>query len=740
MVGQNTKLLHSDNNETSIDFETFSFAGYQWDGEKWRSVSKSPPHGLGAIGAAAYAEHQSTEVLTFAYGGRLWHPGLPLPLELFEHVKRGGIIRAWNSPFEYWIWNKVCVPKYGFPPLPYWQMRDTAANARHYGAPGKLKWGALALGVDEQKDASGTRLLNKFSKPRKPTKRDPKDRNYLADHPMDACDLHKYCLQDVNTETAIHKATPPLPPGELDVWLLDQEINIRGVHVNHEALRKLQHFVDEIRKLLNAELHIFTMGVVTDASKLQSMRTWLADRRVYMETMDKDAVKDALERPTIPPDARRVLEIRQMLGLSSVAKIDAIDRRITSDGRLHDLFAYYGAERTGRWAGRGPQPQNLPGNGPKCYRCRCGRIGTYRICPFCEAPHPDAKPKAWNRDCVRYVFSLKTFTELYRSFASPLDAVVGCLRALFSARPGYQLVCSDFSAIEAVVLAMLAGEQWRIDVFRTHGKIYEMSASKITGIPFEEMIAHKEHTGEHHWSRKKIGKIAELSSGYGGWIGAWKAFGADVHFDTDADIKKAILQWRADNPRIVEFWGGQVRKHPQRWEFQYEFYGLEGAAVRAVLSPGQRFKYRSISYIVQNDVLICSLPSGRNLYYHTPRLTPKTDNYSRMPIWQLSYMGYNTNYKVGPTGWIRLQTYGGKLTENTTQAVARDILANSMLNAREAGYPIVMHVHDEIAAEVLARFNRVSHFERIISIPPWWAANWPIRAAGGWQDDFFFKD
>jgi DNA polymerase len=266
-----------------------------------------------------------------------------------------------------------------------------------------------------------------------------------------------------------------------------------------------------------------------------------------------------------------------------------------------------------------------------------------------------------------------------------------------------------------------------MEVFRTHGKIYEMSASKITGIPFEEFDLYKASSGQHHPMRKKIGKVAELASGYGGWLGAWKQFGADEYFNDD-EIKKAILAWRAASPAIVEFWGGQQRN------WRPELFGLEGCAVSAVLNPGTKFSYRAISYLMYGDALYCELPSGRFITYHRPRL-----GQSERGGYQLSFEGWNTNPKNGAPGWIRINTYGGRLCENVVQAVARDILAYAIVNLEKAGYPIVMHVHDEIVAEVPEGQGSISEFESIMSTLPPWASGWGIKATGGWRGKRYGK-
>jgi DNA polymerase len=335
-------------------------------------------------------------------------------------------------------------------------------------------------------------------------------------------------------------------------------------------------------------------------------------------------------------------------------------------------------------------------------------------------------------------------------FGDACQLVIGCLRALFVAAPGHDLMASDFSAIEGVVTAALAGEEWRLDVFRRGEDIYLESASRITGIAVEVYKEHKRRTGKHHPHRQPFGKVAELSSGYGGWIGAWLQFGADEFF-TEAEIKTHVLAWRAASPWIVELWGGQVRldksrEWSDRWTFKPEYFGLEGMAIQAVLNPGRSFTYRAphplaqpITYLMRGDVLYCILPSGRALTYHAPRIRAGSQGLYKDGV-TLSYEGWNTNPKNGGFGWVRMDTYGGKLTENVVQAVARDILAFAIINLMRAGYPVVLHVHDEIVAEIIKTFGTVEEFETIMARMPVWAQGWPLRAAGGWRGWRYRKD
>lgn len=716
-----------------MDFETFSTAGYNFDEDtqKWRSVVTSAPHGLGAVGASVYTEHPSAEVLCLAWdlkdgvGPHLWIPGMEPPHALFDHLANGGVVEAWNSSFEFYVWNNICVKRMGWPVLDYRSLRCAMSKSRAFSRPGQLEKAGEVAGVKNQKIKDGQRLLTKFSKGRNPTKRDKRRRIKPEEDFEDAQNLYDYCIGDIKTEAEVSARTPDLLPEELDLWLLDQKINFRGVHVDPEALANCKTIIEQATVRYTAELVQITGGTVQTVDELDKMKGWLGARGLVTPSLDIEHVEKALKNHNLPPDVRRILEIRQILGSASVKKVFAIDRMLSGDGRMHDLFAFFKAH-TGRFAGQGPQPQNLPKSGPKIFQCdQCKHCYTVvrDACPWCNCGAGNATKIEWGLEAVEdalQVIATRSLETVEHYFGDAIDAVSGCLRALFCAAPGHEFICSDFSAIEAVVLAMLSKEQWRIDVFKTHGKIYEASASMITGIPLEEFMRYKEETGDHHPQRNKIGKYAELASQYQGWVGAWKQFGADEHL-TDDQIEEAVKKWRATNPMIVKFWAG-----------------LESAAVQAIQNPGDCFQYNGIAYGVLDDVLYCQLPSGRCLSYHQPRLNV-VDRYGK-PALQISYMGWNTDYKKGPKGWMRLDTYGGKLTENVVQAIARDILVFAMRNLEAAGYWIVLHVHDEAVAEVLRGFGSIEEFERIMSTMPPWAQGWPIFARGGWRGHRYRKD
>lgn len=745
-----------------FDFEAYSEAGYYWDGPaaRWRGVTKTDP-GLPAVGASVYTEHPSTEILSLAYDlkdgrpARLWTPDQPPPYDLFDHILAGGLLEAWNSSFEFLLWLNVCHRRMGWPALDQHQLRCAMAKARAFSLPGGLDEAAKAISAGEQKDAKGKALIRKLCVPRQPSKKQidttpawmlPKaNRLTPLNAPEDYADLYAYCRQDIKAEAAISALCPDLSPDELNLWLLDQRINFRGVAVDRSALDACISIVRQAETKYTEELKHITSGTVQSASELEKILGWLAGAcGVRMGNLDADAVDAALKRE-LPPAARRVLTIRSMLGASSVKKLFAIERRISADGRLRDLFAYCGADRTGRWAGRGPQPQNLPGSGPPVKRCgHCGRAcwSGLTSCPACWTDAATAPTCDWGIEAAEAALAdiaTRSLEHVERMWGDAIAAVSGCLRSLFCADHGKELICSDFSAIEAVVLAEIAGEEWRQEVFRTHGKIYEMSASKISGVPFDEFLAYKKKKGVHHPLRKKVGKVAELASGYGGGLGAWKAFGADA-FMADDEIQRNVYAWREASPAIA---GNRRAGITGLW------YGLQEAAHLAVSNPGTCYAYQAratkfgqpppITYGMRGDVLYCRLPSGRCLCYHKPRLE-QTMGYGGRVELALTYWGYNSDYKKGPKGWMKLDTWGGKLTENIIQAISRDILGYSMPNLEAAGYPVVLHVHDEIVSEVTAGTGDIAEFERIMSTLPAWAAGWPVKAAGGWRGGHYRKD
>ena len=772
-----------------LDFETYSEAGMVYDPERqrWHGPPGAPgsTKGLPVVGARVYAEHWSTEVLCLAYdlkdgrGRRQWRPGMPWPTDLFEHVMRGGLLEAWNVGFERWIWELVCVPRMGWPAVISRQWRCAMAKARAFSLPGSLDKAGAVLGTKARKDEDGRRLLTKFSMPRNPTKGDPRLRvrpewefdtflvatmapAQIKAYQQDVNDsnaLLRYNENDIAAEAEISSLVPDIEGEELEWWQVDQAINHRGVHVDLASIDACIAVIEQAHSRYNAEL--FAITGVDAASKVQQLLGWLHGRGVHLDSLDEEAVELALSKP-LPADCRRVLEIRAAIGSASVKKVFAMRNRASSLGRMHDLFVYYGA-RTGRATGEGPQPTNSPKAGPDLQRCGQWIMGAFvegsgcrkhfqprlMCCPWCGRSVLPRQPVVieWNPEAAEdalQVLATRSLDWVELVFGDAMRAIAGCIRSLYNAAPGHDLISTDYNSIEAVGLAMISGEQWRIEVFRSHGKIYETSAAMMYRIPFEDFAKHKAEHGQHHPLRQK-GKIGELAFGYQGWLGAAQAFDMP---GTEEEIKADILAWRRASPSVEWLWGGQTigkaagildnadRPIPtDRRDRTPYYFGVEGMATLAVMQPGEEFPVArldgtdsGILFVMRGDVLYCRLPSGRYLTYHRPRL--RTSDRGGL---SLSYEGANTNPKNGPVGWICMDTWGGRLVENINQATCRDLLRFACINLERAGYPVVLHVYDEIVSEIPEGWGSIEEFERIVTTPPEWAREWPIKAPGGWR-------
>ncbi len=486
------------------------------------------------------------------------------------------------------------------------------------------------------------------------------------------------------------------------------------------------------------------------------------------------------------PLAKRILEIRAEVGSASVKKVFSMRNRLSRADRIHDLFVFHGA-RTGRPTGDGPQSTNLPNSGPevcKCDSCHrwfpkaigwcvaCGGQPAYRcaakdgckgflprgqmVC--CGMPHgPKPFETEWHADaaeCALEAIATRDLNYVEACWGNAMAAVSGVLRGLFNAAPGHDLICSDYSAIEAVVNAAISGVEWRMEVFRGKGKIYETSAAKTFKVPVSEILEYPDkHAGQKHPLRQK-GKVTELALGYLGWIGALRNMGFE---GTDDEAKDLILAWRDASPEIVFHGGGQsvprgkLGKHPifgGRRDGERFLYGLEGMAIAAIQSPGQLFKvirldghHSGLSFVCHDDVLYMIGPDGTNIPYHRPRLQQSDKAWRGLSI---SFEGWNTNPKNGPYGWIRMFTYAGKLQENACQFLANRILRHGQVLLEAMAYPIVQHVYDENCSEVPEGFGSVEQYEAIMNIMPPWAKTpdgkpWPIRANGGWRGKRYRK-
>lgn len=732
----------------TMDFETYSEAGFIWSAADGKWTKVGPKGGIQDVGAWAYSRHPSTECLWLSYdmrdglGVRNWMPWLPAPQELFDYVARGGLIEAHNSFFEYCIWNNVFTRQLGAPPLPVDQLRDSAAACAAHGLPRSMEDAGRVMGCAQQKDTKAAAQVKKLWMPRKPTKGDPSKRLTLEAQ----TELHLvnggYCADDVRAEVALSDVVPPLSPYELEVWKLDQRINARGVGIDTEALNDAIAIVEQMRAKYVPMMPVLTNGEVKTPNSHAQLRDWCCRNGVELPDTQADTITEALERDDLPPHVRDVLEIRVMVGGAAINKVFAMQRfGDPTDGRVRGVFSYYGAVATGRFASRGVQLHNNPNSGPDHYKCGVchEHYGTQASCCLHCGSETTGRADEWGNDAAESalrLFKRRDLELVEKVWGNALAIITACIRAFISAAPGHDLICADYSAIEARVIAQLAGEDWRLDVFRTHGKIYEASACQMFGMTLDDFATYKQEHGGHHPARKK-GKVAELALGYGGGWKAMAAFGADK-FMTEKDMKDTVRQWRAASPNVAALW-----------------YNLEECAVNAVRNPGAVYSYRLLSYQVRNNVLYCKLPSGRELTYHSPRTTPVYVTWEETgrleedgtpervrceypyPVdggrlsYKLTHMG--TPKKGAAGSWVVCNLYSGVLAENVCQAVARDLLADALLRLDKAGYPVIMHVHDEIIAEVPHGFGSIEEFEAIMEQTPHWAAGWPIKADGGWR-------
>lgn len=738
-----------------FDFETYSAAGYVYDAmrRKWGSLPglSDQNRGLKAVGARNYIQHPTFEVLSLAWdlkdgrGRRWWRPhfcaGMVIPphhlladpRELCEHIAQRGLIEAFNIGFEFLVWNLYCVPAYGWPQLHIEQVRCCMAKARFssfIGSSGGLDDVGNILRLHEKKDKAGDKLIRKLTVPRNPTIANQELRWTPFTAGEDFERFYEYNRQDIRTEAEASLRIPDLTPRELQIWLFDLTCNLRGMHIDRKGVDDCIAVAEQCYTKYNAELQRLTNYTVSNTSEVAKILVWLAHRGVTLYNLDEETLEEALKRTDYPADVLRVLRLRQMLAFGSVKKLYAMRYQISHDDRLCDQYVYCGAH-TKLWNGRGVQPANLYSGifkKPEEAERALAIIGT-RCLELVEYEYPEH---------------------------DPLEIVASCLRSLIVARPGSRLISTDFTAIQAVATSCLAQEQWRIDVFRTHGKMYETVASQLTGKTLEYYLAYKKEHGKHHEDRQTYGKIPVLATDFGAWVGGWKRFGAEKLGD-DATIKQIILRTWKTIPNIVEnMWGGQTRNKFGRardgsYAEEYpELYGLEGAAVSAILEPGRCFNSRpnsrlGVLYQMHEDVLYCQPPSGSFLQYHAPRLDRSTRDYASPWELQMSYEGWNSNVQKGKQGWERMKLYGGVQTQNVVSHECREIQADALLALESRGYPVVMHTHDENVTEVPYGFGSKEEYTQIVreSLPAWAVCDdglpWPVKVPLAWENDRYGK-
>ena len=574
--------------------------------------------------------------------------------------------------------------------LPPEQWRCTMFHGLYCGYTAGLDATGKALGLaeDKRKLNTGKALIRYFCVPCAPTKANGGRTRNLPQHDTDKWELFKeYCRQDVVTEMEIERRLSafPVPDFVQKQWETDLIINARGVAVDMDLVSGALYLGNVTRQNLTQEA--MKISKLDNPNSVAQLTQWLQEAMgEELADLRKDTVARLLGKEDNSPQVQRMLEIRQELGKTSTKKYDAIEAAVCPDGRVRGLLQFYGANRTGRWAGRLVQVQNLP--------------RTY------TEPLPLARELVEHRklDALRLIYG------------SVPDTLSQLIRTAFVAPEGHVLIDADFSAIEARVISWLAGEQWRLEVFRTHGKIYEASASQMFGVPIELI-----KKGNPEYALRQKGKVAELALGYQGSTGALINMGALDMGIPEEDLPDIVSRWREANKRIRDLW-----------------YSMDNAAVQVITQGGSvgingLLLAREYDYNQGTDCFTIQLPSGRKLYYVSPGIG---ENQWGNP--SISYMGMDQKTKR----WKRIETYGGKLVENCVQAIARDCLADTIERLEAAGLPVIFHIHDEVVIDIAPWADEDTMLDTVVNImrqPIPWAADLPLNA-DGWVGTFFKKD
>lgn len=643
-----------------------------------------------SCGAYRYLESVDFEILMIAYAFGNdpvqivdLAQGEKIPIEFLEGLKDPTVKKfAHNATFERQAFLNFGIET----PINVWHC--SAVHAAYCGLPLSLDMVSKALhfAEDKAKLATGKSLIRYFSIPCKPTKVNGGRTRNLPWHDVDKWEQYKeYCIQDVEVEREIeHRLKDYLiPKTERQLYILDQEINDRGILIDSDMAKKAFKINEDYSKILREEVKHLTG--VDNPNSLPQLKKWMGDAiGKEIKSLAKEDVSNLLIEED-NEEVRGVLRLRQMLSKSSINKYTAMLNCICSDSRGHGFFQFYGANRTGRWAGRLVQLQNLTKN--------------YL---------PDLT-------LARETVKTGDYKQVELLYGDVSDTLSQLIRTTFVAPRGKTFAVADFSAIEARVTAWLAEENWRIGVFKGHGKIYEASASNMFGVPIDEVDS----------ALRQRGKVAELALGYQGGVGALTVM--DIKGEIPDEEKQGIVdRWRAASPRIVQLWKD-----------------IEACAKRAIkLGDGTvvKSKHRGLEFCSNGRVLTIKLPSGRKLFYCNPQIKPKTVRKPNGDTWKaesIVYMGMDQVKKQ----WTMLDTYGGKLTENIVQAIARDLLADSMLRLDKEGFSIVMHVHDEVVCEVptVDQEEDLNIMCNMMGEPVDWAEGLPL-AAEGYLTPYYKKD
>jgi len=643
---------------------------------------------LPKVGAHRYAEDPHTGIWCLAYAVDdgpvdLWTPDQPMP-EIFRDLPATTFLRAWNAQFEATIWRVLLTERLGWPAIRPEQWVCAAALGARAGLPRKLEDAARVLQVLHQKDLEGHRLMLKLCQPKAWT---PEGEPLWHTEPALLERMYAYCRQDVETERAVFRALPAVGhPLERRAWLLDQEINRRGLCLDRALVTGALAVARPAVAALNAAISEATEGRVTKVTQVQRLVKWCGERDFPVTTLDKAALRDHLAPDTIlPPEVRTALAIRSQGAKSSIAKLETMERVVGEDGRVRDLLLYYGAG-TGRWAGRLVQPQNFP-------------RGTVKVTEedYALLQHGD----------------LALLEALLPSDKPVMELLASMLRGCFVAQPGHEFTTADFAAIEARVLAWLAGAKRLLALFHQGLSPYPPMGEPIFGHPTPK---------DGNPFEYQVSKNTVLGCGYQmGWQRfqeqAWEQTGLRLEDDL---CHRAVAAYRETHWQIPDLWK--------------ELNRVCQAAVSSGSTHWLPAADGKLAFACDGAWLRMRLPSGRSLWYPFPKMSQRRAPWKDPRTGQLALVPCVTVAGVDPVTkrWTRSALYGGLLTENAVQAIARDLMVESMFRVEAAGYHVLLTVHDEIVTEAPAGHGSVDEFCHLMATPPTWAADCPI-AAEGWR-------
>lgn len=653
-------------NTLSIDIETYSSVNLLKSG-LYKYV-QSPDFEI-LLFAYAY-DDQPVQIVDLKRGERI-------PYFVVMDLHRPDVIKtAFNAAFEYY-----CLSKFFDTRLEQWHC--TMVHSLYCGYPGSLAGvgEAMQFPQDKQKMSAGKALIKYFCVPCAPTKRNGGRTRNLPEHHEAKWDLFKdYCKQDVVTEREIKQVLSRylVPEYEHNLWVIDQLINMNGVVVDEQLVNGALAISAQMTDELSGKARNITG--LDNPNSVAQLKQWICQNsEMELDSLNKQVIAELLEAKSGTEEMQAVLKIRQEMAKTSVKKYQAMEKAVCSDGRVRGLLQFYGANRTGRWAGRLVQVQNLPRN-------------------YIES-----------LDTARELVKKQKIEALKTIYGNVPDTLSQLIRTAFIPGEGYEFAVADFSAIEARVIAWLADEQWRLEVFRTHGRIYEASASTMFGVPLEKI-----KKGNPEYALRSKGKVAELALGYQGASGALIQMGALNMGLQEEELPDIVQRWRASNRRIVDLW-----------------YSVERRAVECIETGYASSLPHGISFSRDGRNFMITLPSGRTLFYVQPQLVRDERGFKR-----IHHMGQNQTSKK----WSLIQTYGGKLTENIVQAVARDCLANALTNLHMAGYKINFHIHDEAVLEIpKGGSQNLDEAIKLMCIVPRWAEGLPLNA-DGFTGDYYKKD